>query len=345
MTQTTPSRGLTTSKPGIGPSPAAAVTRHFPTPVFEGDAQPSIIPDAVRQVVFVTGFRGQGKTIFCLGADNPANVLMLDYESKGEGLATPLGIGGYFSVLDDCADVYGLAFQPIHIFNRTKQILETMPEGRFTTLILDNAALLQDGCLPLVEANPTAYGVKPANAQKGTFGGAWPGVKYILRTLFAMARTKGIKVIFVTFQLSKAWGDAGPLLNKFKTTDVSIWHEMSVLTVVLSDPLPQYIPAPSGLVMKEQLASATWDPNRGEVMVQRRVPYKLPKATMSEVYKFLREPFDFSMPIAEQIEKGFFPKEGEIDPYLPTFKKEQLKALEDYAKLAATLNKNEEEEE
>lgn len=324
------------------PSGVPAVARpEFPAPTFTGERGPSVIHPAVRQMILITGFRGQGKTTFALGAENPANVLMLDYESKGEGFARPLGVGGYFSILDDCAATYGKDFRPLHILQRTQQIIGAVPQDRFTVLILDNAALLQEGCVARVELTPGDFGVKAANAASGSFGGAWPGVKFILKALFSEARAKGVEVIIVTFQLTKAWGQTGPLLNKFKTTDVALWHEASVLSLVLGDPMPDHFPAPSALVMKEQLADLRWDADAGRLIKQRRLPYKLPNADMAEVYNFLREPFNFKMDLAEQIKQGYYPKPGELDPFTPTFGKEQLAQLEKWAKVVAEQKEGE----
>jgi hypothetical protein len=263
---------------------------------------------------------------------------MLDYESKGEGLAQMLGLGGYFSVMDDCAESLGFNFRPLAVFERTRQILEAMPPNRFTTLVIDNGGLLQDGVVEEVKRSPMSYGVDPARALSGQYGGAWPGVKYVLRSLFALARSKGVKVIVVTFQPLKAWGDGKPLLNKFKTTDVGLWHELSVLTVVVTDGLPENMPAPSGLVFKESLASIEWDAERGEMVPRRRLPFKLPLASMSEVYKYLREPADFKNP-----KRGELPEAGEMEPWSPTFGREQLVVLERMARAMRALEETSEE--
>lgn len=322
----------TTSPSTTSISKATQSKPSFPVPTFIGEAQPSVIPSDVRHVIFATGFRGSGKTHFLLGIDRPENILFLDYESKGEGLARGYGIQNYFSVNDDCAETLGFGFRPIAIYERTKQIIEAVPEGRFTTIILDNASFLQDGALAEVQKQPHLYGIDPQRAMSGRFGGAWPGVKFILYSLFSILRQKGISVIGVSFQLSKAWGDAGPLLNKFKTTDVALWHEHSVLTVVMVPGMPEHLPFPSALVMKEQLSTAKWDDETGEMRVTRRLPLKLPKASMSEVYRYLREPANFKAP-----RPGEMPAPGEVEPYSPSFSREQLTIMTKLAEAAKAM--------
>lgn len=321
---------------GSSPSPKPSPTpTPFPDPIFLGERVPSIIPPAVTHVVMVTGMRGQGKTVFSLGVDNPANILMLDYESKGEGFAGPLGVGTYFSILDDCADLKGMGFRPLDIYNRTLQIFEQIPKDRFTAIVLDNAGNLLQGCLAEVQRNPISYGIDPSRALSGQYGGAWPGVQFLIKSLFNLARSRGVQVVVTTFQPTAAWSTQGPLINKFKITDVKIFHEMSVLTLVLVPGLPDYIPAPSALVMKEQLASLTWDDEAKEMIVKRRLPAKLPKASFSEVYKYLTHPADLSNP-----RRGETVTVEELAPWSPTFGKEQLAMIE---KLAAAAKLMQEE--
>lgn len=322
MNKTPPTSKPVSATASAKPLPPASEPA-FAEPRFEGERSESIIPPDVKHLIFVTGHRGKGKTTFGLGVDDPNNILMLDYEAKGEGLAVPLGVGSYHSVLDDCVEVFGFGYRAIHIYQRTKQILEAMPQGRFTTLLLDNGGILQDACRAEVERAPRAYGVDPEKAFSGAYGGAWPGVKFILKALFHLARSKGIEVIVVTFQPTGAWKDGKPLFNKFKTTDVGVWHEMSVLTLVLVDGLPEHVPAPSALVIKEQLAALTWNKETRTMDVQRRLPLKLPLASPSEVYRYLREPADLRHP-----KPGETPEQGEVDQWSVTFSKDQLKQIE-----------------
>lgn len=304
-----------------------------PTPLFspiewKGEAGETILPPQMRHVVLVTGHRGSGKTTFMLQLENPANTIMLDYEGKGEGLAKPLGIDNYFAPCDDCADVHGFGYRAYHIFRRTKQILEDLPRDRFTTLILDNAALLQEGCYEEVKLDPTKFGIDPERAEKGSWGGAWPGVKFLLKSLFQVAHNKGIQVIAVSFQPGKAWGEKAPLVNKFKISDVAIWHEMSILSLVLGPGTEKGFPAPSALVFKEQLGQLTFDKETKQHIVRRVLPLKLPIATPAEVYRYLKEPANLKSP--QPFER---PEDGELDPWSPTFGKEQLKTILALAKL------------
>lgn len=307
----------------------------FPEPIWEGELQPTIIHPDFAGLCFITGFRGSGKTVFGLSIDNPANICVIDLEDKGKLLAKPLGVGAYFQPLTEAVDKLGPKFELQAIFDRIMQIVQAIPKGRFTTLFLDNASSLQDGAAQYIRNNPSQaqrFGVRPENAISGGFGGAWPGVKYLMKTLFHLANSKGIQVIAVSFQLKGAWKDSKPLFNKFTTTNVSIWHEQSILTLVMSEPIPEYFPIPRAYVMKEQLSTMRWITDdvvtgRGHTETIRRIPAALPAATPTAIYDYLNNPADLKNPA-----RGEGVTEGEITRFTPSFSQEQLTT---WLKLAA----------
>lgn len=285
--------------PEGAPQVASAPMVKFPEPLFTGLPSLSVIPHGVEGVVIITGPRGMGKTTFGLGIDDPNLICMLDNESKGSTLALPLGVGAYFPVLDEVISLYGEDFNAQAIFDRTIQIIKAIPQDRFSTLFIDNAAYLQDGAAQLIRNNPAKavrYGLKPENILSGGYGGPWPAVGHLINNLFKLAHSRGIKLVVASFQLKGAWKDGRPLFNKVKITDVAVWHEQSILTVALQEPLPQYAPCPRGLVIKESLGLMKWDPELRRSTMVRRLPYALPRAEMWEIYNYLDHPADFANP-------------------------------------------------
>src|SRR5688572_12567113 len=192
-------KGPTLVPPRIAPPPVAAplapiVVTQFPAPIIEGEKSPSIIHPDFQGLNLITGFRGMGKTSYGLKTDNPNNILMLDYEDKGGLLAKPLGVGGYFQIMTEVVGQLGEKFELQAVYDRTLQILNAVPEGRFTTLFIDNAQDLQDGSAQLIRNNPAVarrYGVRPENAESGSYGGALPGVKHLIKNMFHLANSKG----------------------------------------------------------------------------------------------------------------------------------------------------------
>lgn len=306
----------TATKPPVKPAtPAKKI--EYPTPVFGGERQPSILPAQAQNVCLITGFRGTGKSTFAATSDDPRNICFLDYESKGQGLHEQLGFGYYESIPDTVAAECG-RLVPIEMFARTWQILEAIPKDRFTVLVLDNIGMLQTGMEAEVKDKPARYGVDQQKALTGQYGGAWPGVKLIFSTITSFARSKGIQLIVVISHLKGAWGEGKPLLGKFKTDGVDRIHELSTLSLVMLPGLTP--PTPSALVMKEQMGEVKFQD--GEFTVKRKLPLKLPKATWKEIKRYLAEGCDFTNPKAGEV-----PTPDELDPFKPTFSREQLDAI------------------
>lgn len=286
-----------------------------------------------------------GKTSYGLGMDRPQNILMIDCEDKGELMATAenFKVGAYFQPLTDVANALGSKFHVQAVYDRIVQIVEKCPKDRFTTLLIDNAASLQTGAGMFIEANASdskRYGVRPDNAVGGGYGGAWPGVKYLMAGLLHAANSKGIQAVVATFQLTPAWKDGRPLFNKFKTTDVTMWHERSILTLVMVEPMVQNFPVPRALVLKEQLPKIEWvetEDGKGFKRQSRRLPAALPKAEPSAVYNYLDNPANFSEPALGETVTA-----TELDPYTVSFKSEQLVQWERILRLQKELGVQEE---
>lgn len=294
----------------------------FSEPTFTGEKVATNLLPQFQDIFFITGDRGAGKTTFTLGIERPENILFLDFEGKGKGLTNQLPGVNYFPIIEDVSEVMGMEFRGRAIWDRALQIISAVPEGRFTTLIIDNGAYLQDAAADMISDNPQAWGVKPQNAASGQFGGVWPGVKHAIVGFLAIARQKGIQLVVVTFQTKAAWTQAGPSLTKRKTTDVAIWHERSILTLALGPPLPGNVPIPSALVLKEQLPRITWNDTTGQLEVVRCLPFQLPRATMADIKNYLQHPADLQNPAP-----GEWPDMDAVDSYSPSFKREQLAQL------------------
>lgn len=289
----------------------------FLKPEFKGERVESIIPPEVTHVILAGGFYGSGKTTFVAGIDDPRNELFIDLESKGEGVAKRIGIANYFCPPQEAAALWGFTVPPVKVYDRVQEIVEAIPQGRFTVLILDGLSILQDSMHEKVVANPTSFGVKPANALSGSMGGAWPGVGLLLQRVFNVARAKGVQVIAVTTEAKAKWSSAGPVLNKFELKGQSIIHKMSILSVIMLPGLPEYAGAPSALVLKEQLGK--YEFKGGKLETTKCIPPKLPLASMETVYQYLQKPADYM-----NLRKEEIPSEDEIEPFRTIVAKDQL---------------------
>lgn len=325
--------------PAPAPKPTTPATtptkKEFAPPTFTGESVPSIIPAAVTHVILAGGFFGSGKTTFVAGIDRPENILFLDYEGKGEGVARISGISNYFCPPQDASGLYGMMPPQIATWERTKQILEAMPKGRFTVVLLDGLTILQKAIHTYVETAPAhiqqGLGCNPKNVISGSMGGAWPGVGAVLQNVFNVARAKGVQCIGITTEAKAKWSNTGPILNKFQLAGQDIIHKMSVLSVVMIPGLPQYLGAPSALVLKEQLGDLQW--KDGAQVVRKRIPPKLPLASMAEVYRYLNEPADYGKLKPEEI-----PSLEEIEPFKPIVSKDQLASMDKLLELSRLAN-------
>lgn len=314
------------AQPIAKPREAPAIIEKLPDPVFEGEAQPSVIHPQFSGLTLVTGFRGKGKSSFAEKMDNPSNIVMLDFEDKEEDDAVQqLQVGAYFPVMSEIISKYGMNYDIQSTYDRVLQILDKMPKDRFTTLVIDNAQDFQDGSMQYIRKNPDVaarFGINPENAITGNYGGTVGGAKHLIKNILHLAKTK-VRSIVVTFQLRPAWANKQPAFNKFKMTDVTVWHEFSKLTVVLVDPMPENFPIPRGLVMKEAYSLKRWNPETKRTDQIRRIPPALPMATPYDIYNYLDNPYDPKNPRPGETVTAL-----ELAPFTPTFSNEQLFLLE-----------------
>lgn len=334
------------SRPLLPPRPSAAPVSttttvvemqpeiSFPPVQFTGEAGPSILPAAMKDLIFITGKPGTGKTTFALTVENPNNVLFLDFESKGAGLASQLPGMNYFAPLEDCTRLSGdVAYSPRAPWDRTLQIIKAIPQGRFTTVVLDNCAWIQSAAADLVTQDPIPWGVSAAAVKTSSYGGVWPGVGRAIGSLLTIIRDKGVQVVVATFQPKTAWVNGAPSLTRLRVTQLGIWQERSVLTLALGESIAGNAPIPSALVLKEQLASLQFDPKTGQFSVVRRLPLQLPIATMAEVRKYLESPADLRNPAP-----GEFPDADALEMWKTTFSQQQLMRVMKMLELTAAAS-------
>lgn len=317
------------AKPVILPPPKQAIPA-IPSRIIQPLAKPveqtqelaaaSILPPELRGVCYLTGMRGVGKSFLSAQADNPANVIFWDFEEKGSGIDEQLHFGQYTSMSSEAARTFGMDYAPIQLYELIKGKAQAIPKGRFSVMVLDNLEPLETALYQQVKKYPMNYGISAKNAESGAYGGAWPGVNYLVSGFLNLIYSKGIRLVIVTAHLKNVWAPTGPIPNKFKPKGVDRWHELSILSLVLLT--AESAPVPSALVQKEQLAKASFNIETGEVEVQRRLPLRISKCTFAEIRRYLKEPADINNPA-----KGESPTDEETNPFSDKFSKDQLAYL------------------
>jgi hypothetical protein len=280
----------------------------------------SILPEEVRGVVFLTGPRGVGKTFLAATAEDPSKVLFLDYENKGRGIHNKMKFGRYIAVTEEASGK-----GPLGIWNTTAKAIEDIQPGQFTVAVLDNISPLEIALNAEALRGAAAYsrdfGLNFKNVTEGRFGGTKSIVNFLITDkVCAPLHAKGVQLIIATSHISAKWALGGPVPGKFSIKGADRWQELSIMTLVL---IPgENAPVPSAIVQKEQLGSIMFDPATGEFDIKRRLPLRLPKATWSEIRRYLREPADLRAPLV-----GESPTKAESDPYSDDLSKEQISIM------------------
>lgn len=276
-------------------------------------------------VVFVTGPRGIGKTLFGVSADLPENIIFLDWESKGQTWHEQLNFGAYIDV-PACTAAKHAGKNPgaKEQWAYVREQVDAIPNGKFHVCVIDTVGDFERSLGGEITANPATYGVKPTQ-QGGGFGGIYPAMSLQVANFLAKLDAKGIRMCVAIAHTKPAWAASGPVPNKMKSHGCNAWHDRSILELVL---VPGKGVVPAALVQKEQLAKVSIDAKTGLFTVQRRLPLRLPEATWAGIRKYLATPANLEAP-----SEGEVPTDEERQPYSDFYSKEQMEFL---VKAAAT---------
>lgn len=280
----------------------------------------SLLAPEIQGVVFVTGARGVGKSLFAIQADMPKNIFFLDFESKGRAWDEQLHFGTYLDVPQavQTALAKGKDAKGKDSWALIKSTVDGIKEGQYTTFIIDTVGDFEATLADEIRYQPQQYGVRE-NQQGGGWGGIYPAMSNQIGNFVAKLHSKGIQLVIAVAHTKPAWTNAGPVPNKLKPHGVNEWHDRSILELVL---IPgSYPPVPAALVQKEQLAKVEVTPE-GLFTIQRRMPLRLPEATWFAINGYLANPADLKDP-----KDGEVPTDEEQSPYAEAFSKEQLSYL------------------
>lgn len=285
----------------------------------EKEIKKSVLPKELFGVVFVTGQRGLGKTIFGVQTDLPENICFLDFESKGAYWNELLNFGLYVDVPSAVAqEMKGKDFGGREIWKYTKKLIDDLPPNKFTTLVIDTVGDFESYLGEEIRFAPNLYGVK-ANQVGGGFGGIYPALGAQIESILSRLHAKGVRVVVAIAHTKSAWAAGGPVPNKLRSHGNSIWHDRSMLELVL---LPSGTDTPAALVQKESLAGVKLNRETGTFEFKRRLPLRLPRCTWGEIRNYLDNPADLSDP-----KEGELPTEEERAPYSEFFNREQMELL------------------
>lgn len=294
----------------------------------------SILPLEFKGVLFISGYRGIGKSYLAATADAPERIAYLDFEEKAEGLDSQLHFGIYRSLTSEAAGKSAAG-----LWDVTASAISKIPEGT-TVCVLDNIAPLELALRAEAGRDLARYvkefGLNLANVQAGRYGGLSSVVNFLItEKLTAPIHAKGVRLIIATTHIKSRWENGVPILNKYSIKGADRWQELSILSLVLHP--GEHAPIPAALVQKEQLGTLTWDAERGEHTIARRLPLRIPSCTFSEIRRYLREPADLRNPLAGEV-----PTDAQSDPFRSELSREQIAMMTAAMKVSEDANSSDE---
>lgn len=276
--------------------------------------QKSILHPRLGGLVYITGLHGLGKTTLATTAEAPSLTAILDLDLKFEEIAHELGYGWYQGPYDVPGDPFGYDIAALGKW--FSSAIVSIPDG-LTTLVIDNATEIETALGSIVAKNPAKYGVNPANARAGRYGGVNPGIGKLWQSILSYLKSKGVRVVIVVSHMSQPWVDGKPVPNRFKGKGNKVLQQYSNLSLVMVN--GDNPPLPSAIVLKEQLARRSFDPETGEYTIIRTLPLRLPKATWPAIKNYLDNPPSFAHP-----KQGEIPSKREMSTYGDFMSREHL---------------------
>lgn len=306
----------------------------------------TILPAEVQGVMFISGYRGIGKSFLASQSDLPDNIAFFDFESKGAGINAQLSFGMYRALTQEAGD------DPLELFNLTWSTLAHLEANRYTAVIFDNVSPLEIALNAHASNNAERlaerYGLNVKNVKAGRFGGTRSIVNFLISDMCAALHHKGVKLIIATSHIKPRWSTGGPIPNKYNVKGADRWQELSILTLLL---IPgDNPPIPSAIVQKEQLGTigipSNPTPEQIEAMrkgeaghtVGRRLPPKISKCTFQKIRWYLQHPADFDNLREEEI-----PSFEESDPFNESLNAEQFALVKDMVSSAEREAREQEE--
>jgi len=242
----------------------------------------SVAPPEIGGVSVISGLWGTGKTTLALTCENPALTTMIDFDLKSAAKARALGLE-YFSPaaigMDDPLD-YDLD-KLISWFRAT---IRDLPRDGKTTMIIDNGSPVEAAFGKLVGDSPASFGVNPANAASGSFGGVNPGVGQLWESTISYLERLGYERVFIIMHMSQSWTRSGPIPNKYKAKGNKTLSQLSNLSLILSKAKEINAP-PNAIVAKEALGVIRYDD--GEFNVLQALPPRIPHCDWDKIKEYI----------------------------------------------------------
>lgn len=290
----------------------------------------SFLPAELHGVCDISGPFGVGKSYFLAGSDLPGNIAYIDYDDgKAQGMHKMLGFGEYHDMMALYAGK-----GPEVLWDESVKLFKGLEKDRYTVAIIDDASRLMAACKVMVQRRAAeyskTYGIPEQFIKRDTKGNARGIVNQLISVMCGVLHSRGVHLVAVSHHLGAMYSSGGvEIPNKYRVKGYRSWQQASILTIILvpgDEP-----PTPSGIIRKEQLGEMSIDSDPSPEDLERmrlgedghdtirRLPERLPRATMQEVRRYLAQPANLKEPA-----EGEALKMEEVEPYLRKLSNEQI---------------------
>lgn len=282
-------------------------------------SNPILSPD-MKGVMFISGYRGKGKTFLASHADFPQNIIFFDFdEGKTEGLHNQLNFGQYEPVEEN---------EPLKRADMFLATVKNIPQNKFTVAIIDNVSPLEKALQSVVYRDAKKYsdiyGYTVQHIITDHFGKARGIANDLIGDAIAKPlHAKGVKLIIVTSHVKPTFNTPG----KMSIQGRDRWQDLSILTLILVD--GDNPPVPSAIVQKEALGKMSIVNEEDHIAIMKgeipshtitpRLPARLSEATWQVIRQYLYQAADLKNPT-----KGEKLVPDEIEPFSERLSKEQI---------------------
>jgi hypothetical protein len=282
----------------------------------------SILSPEMKGVMFISGYRGKGKTFLAAHSDFAKNILLLDFdEGKAEGLHNQLNFGRYIPIEEN---------EPLKRADFFLSTIDDIPQDTFTVVIIDNVSPLEKALQAVVYRDAKKYSDIYGYSVNDILTDHYGKARGIMNDLIGDAiakplHAKGVKLIIVTSHVKEKYKTPGKMTVQGRDR----WQELSILTLILVD--GNNPPVPSAIVQKESLGTISEVEQddkilqaimRGEIpshTITPRLPARLPEATWQSIRRYLYQPANLTTPADGE---KLVPEE--VEPFSERLSKEQI---------------------
>lgn len=260
-------------------------------------------------VIGLTGEKFTGKTLFMSSID-PANTFMVDLEDSSESYN--IEFAKRVSLYDEMLSKHGRAATNIECFEWFMELINSVPEGKYTVLAVDPFSDIQAGLVDWVKANPQKFG-HTANQYEKASGLLWADVKQHCKMMLGILSRKVETFAFST-HMGNIWKGGAPT-DKRKAKGLDTLFELSSLYLELErrpDDKGKVEKKPSGKVLKSRLAISRMID--GELEHFPILPPRMPVATPAAIREYIKNPPDYTkLKKGELVEKEILSDDEKLE--------------------------------